>query len=234
MSIAPNTENAQLLPPSRAHLIFGGLSKREFLFVDFYLADPQGNGTEAARKAGFTGTDESLWTTASRLLRRAKVQVEIRRRLGKHIASSEEVLETLTKHARADLTDVLTPTGEFSFKAARNKRILKKLKVKTRYEKDADGNLQPVVEHEFEIHDPQAALDKLGKFHKLFTDRVETESTLSATDISRLGDALLTAMMQASARMREAQQDQQPAQLSSGSSKADAQDSAPTAPADHK
>src|ERR1044071_5940331 len=110
--ITPEVVNPpQLLPPAKAHLLFGGLTKREFFFVDYYLADPEGNGTEAARKAGFTGTDESLWTTASRLLRRAKVQAEIRRRLGNHIASSEEVLERLTKQARADLTDVLDRDG---------------------------------------------------------------------------------------------------------------------------
>jgi terminase small subunit-like protein len=173
--------------PAKPHLIFGGLSKREYLFVDYWLADPEGNGTEAARKAGFTGTDESLWTTASRLLRRAKVQAEIRRRLGTHIASSEEVLETLTKHARADLTDVLTPTGEFSYKAARNKRLLKKLKVKKRIEHDKDGNLTEHVEQEFEIHDPQAALEKLGRFHKLFDQQSPTVAVninLHRTDIT--------------------------------------------------
>lgn len=42
--------------------------------------------------------------------------------------------------------------------------------------------------------------------------KVEMESNLSAVDVSRLGDSLLAAMMQASARMREAQVDQQQVQ----------------------
>lgn len=163
--------NAQQIQPAKPHLIFGGLSKREYLFVDFYLADPTGNATDAARKAGFTGTDESLWTTGSRLLRRAKVRHEIRRRLGNHIASSEEVLERLTTHARGDLTDILTSEGEFDLRHVRRSgasKLLKKLKIRKRFEKDSEGNFQPVIEHEYEIHDPQAALEKLGRFHKLF------------------------------------------------------------------
>ena len=179
-AITPEVVNPSQFPlPAKSHLLFGGLSKREFLFVDYYLADPEGNGTEAARKAGFTGTAESLWTTASRLLRRAKVQAEIRRRLGNHIASSEEVLERLTKQARADLTDVLDQDGNFSLSKARQHRILKKLKVKTTTRRTKDGEEIEDVTQEFEIHDPQAADDRLGRYHKLFQD--STPTTVSLT-----------------------------------------------------
>jgi phage terminase small subunit len=178
VSTALNPANQQLPPPAKPHLIFGGLSKREYLFVDYYLADPEGNGTLAARKAGFTGTDESLWTTASRLLRRAKVQAEIRRRLGNHIASADEVLERLTTHARGDLTDVLKPDGSFDLRYAKRKgtsKLLKKLKVKKRIERSQDGKVTEHIDHEYEIHDPQAALVHLGKVHGLFIDKLEVE-----------------------------------------------------------
>jgi hypothetical protein len=134
--------------------------------------------------AGYTDDKDCAAVIASQLLRSPKVKQEIKRRLGKAVASGEEVLELLTKHARADLTDILTPSGEFDYQRARRKRLLKKLKVKTTTDKD--GSVR--VEQEFEIHDPQAALEKLGRFHKLFTDRVET--TDGPSDPTRLASDL--------------------------------------------
>lgn len=196
-AITPEIVSSQ----SKPYPLFGDLTFRQNSFVNHYLAQ-NGNGTLAARLAGYPDDDNQLAVTAHRLLRNPKVILEIQRRLGKSIASADEVLETLTKHARSDLTDVLTPTGEFDFRLARRKRILKKLKVKKRYEKDSEGNLQPVIEQEYEIHDPQAALEKLGKFHKLFTDKTETEISLSDSDVDRLGDSIIRAMMEAASRKR--------------------------------
>jgi phage terminase small subunit len=50
--------------------------------------------------------------------------------------------------------------------------------------------------------DKLKALELVGKFHKLFTDRVESEPSFSESDIERLGASLLSAMLEASARMR--------------------------------
>ena len=58
------------------------------------------------------------------------------------------------------------------------------------------------IEREYEIHDPQAALEKLGRFHKLFTDRVETEINLSDTDVARIGESLMSSLMEAAQRRR--------------------------------
>jgi phage terminase small subunit len=151
---------------------FGGLTLKQSKFLDNFLTNPDtlGNGTKSVIAAGYTDDKDCAAVIASQLLRSPKVKQEIKRRLGKAVASGEEVLELLTKHARADLTDILTPSGEFDYQRARRKRLLKKLKIKTTTDKD--GSVR--VEQEFEIHDPQAALEKLGRFHKLFTDRVET------------------------------------------------------------
>lgn len=56
--------------------------------------------------------------------------------------------------------------------------------------------------------DKLKALELAGKYHKLFTERVESESVLAPADIARLGESLLTAMMDAAQRMREAQAEQ--------------------------
>jgi hypothetical protein len=105
--------------------------------------------------------------TAHRLLKKPKIRLEIERRLGVAVASSQEVLERLTQQARADLGEILEPDGSFDVQRAKRRGKSKLLK-KIKYDKDT-GKLV-----ELEIHDPQAALEKLGRFHKLFTDRVET------------------------------------------------------------
>jgi hypothetical protein len=184
-----------------AEKLFGGLSRLESAFVDHYLADPRGNASEAAKKAGYKSDNpEALWATASRLLRRVRVRNEIARRLGTNVASSTEVLEILSRHARSDLTDLLDSNGDFDLKRAKRLRILKKLKVKTRFEKDSEGNLNPVTEQEFEIHDPQAAADKLGKFHGFLLDRVETNLP------EKLAEQFFNLLQQAAQRRAEEQQ----------------------------
>ena len=164
------------------------LTPRTNLFINHWLVT--GNGTESARLAGFPGDDNCLAACASRLLRSAKVQSEIRRLLGKHIASPEEVIVGLTNHARGDLAEVLEPDGSFNLQEAKRRgvsKLLKKLKVKTRYEKDADGNVVPIVEQEFELHDAQAAMVHLGRVHKLFVDRVEVkDETVEPDSLSPL------------------------------------------------
>ena len=178
---------------------FGGLTLKRSSFCDHYILT--GNATDATIKAGYTLDRDSAAQIGSRLLRNVKIQAEIKRRLGIAICSPDEVLETLSKHARADLTDVLTADGEFSFARAKARRLLKKLKVKTRTDKDGCVT----VEKEFEIHDPQAALEKLGRFHKLFTDRVETESTVDSKLLASEVVQLLVALAE---RSRAAQLDQ--------------------------
>lgn len=161
------TEIATTQPtkPRKPLPLFGDLTLRQNSFVDHYLQT--GNATEAAKRAGYDADRNNLAVIGSQLLRSLKIKQEIKRRLGKSIATGSEVLERLTLHARGDITDVLNDAGEFDLKRARSRRLLKKLKVKT----DKDGS----VSHEYEIHDPQAALEKLGRFHKLFTDRVEVD-----------------------------------------------------------
>lgn len=197
-----STDLQQLQPSVHPdiHARFNDLSPRQTRFIDRYLVTS--NATESAIYAGYQGTEQTIAATASRLLRNHKIRLEIQRRLGKSVASPSEVLETLTRHARADLTDVLTPEGEFDYKLARRKRILKKLKVKHRYEKDSEGNLQPVTEQEYEIHDPQSALEKLGRFHKLFDNQatpVQVNITVERTELTPILQHALGAALEVEA-----------------------------------
>lgn len=180
---APIETRQQLQPqPLTIPADFGGLTLKQSAFCDHYILT--GNATDAAVKAGYTQNRDAAAVSGSQLLRNPKVQAEIKRRLGISIASGSEVLETLTKHARADLTDVLDSQGQLSWTKAKAKRLLKKLKTKKTIRRTKDGEEIEDITYEYEIHDPQSALEKLGRFHKLFDQSPTTNVTINV-DASR-------------------------------------------------
>lgn len=153
------------------------LTAKEQLFINAYLGEAYFNATRAARLAGYRGNDNVLGVAGHRLLRKAKVSGVVNERINEAAMSANEVLARLSKQARGSLAQVLTEDGEFDLAAARASGfddLLKKLKVKRtiRRERGSQDEIEDVT-YEYEIHDPQAALVHLGKFHKLFIERME-------------------------------------------------------------
>lgn len=170
------------------------LTPKEALFVNAYLGDARFNATEAMRLAGYKGSDNVLGVTAYRLLRKPKIVNLVIERLNEAAMSANEVLARLSKQARGSLADVLTEDGEFDLAAARKSGfhdLLKKLKVKktVRRERGGTDEIEDVT-YEYEIHDAQAALVHLGKFHKLFADRVEHANSDGTPLMVPIADAL--------------------------------------------
>ena len=149
------------------------LSIKHQRFVEEYLQNS--NATEAYQTV-YPGVNRT--TAASngwRLLRNARIAEAIQARLDQAAMPADEVLSRITDHARADIDDFLNADGSFDLtKARRGKRtaLLKKLKTKTTTRTVGEMEVQ-TVEVEFELHDAQAALVHLGKYHKLFADRTE-------------------------------------------------------------
>lgn len=77
------------------------LKERHRRFVDAYFANG-GNGVEAARAAGFSGSPAVLATRASELLRRADVKAAMKERVeaDPSIADRDELLRFFTRVAR--------------------------------------------------------------------------------------------------------------------------------------
>lgn len=135
------------------------------------------NGTEAARRAGYTGDDATLAVTASRLLRNAKVMAAYDELLKESAMSAAEVLMHLTDIARGDLADSLNSMGGIDPLEAKRRgkaHLLKRLKIKTTYVpgKSDEGDTE-IHETEVEMYDRLRALELLGKAHRLFVDRQE-------------------------------------------------------------
>lgn len=171
------------------------LTLKQKLFIDHYLKSR--NGTQAARLAGYSGNDVTLAAVAYENLRKPQIRFEIDRQLDAYILTANEVLEGLTRHAQGSLADVLNDEGEFDFKAAKRlgtDKLLKKLKVKRRTIHSENGSDETIIEHEYEIHDAQAALVHLGKYHRLFGDRNESVSVNIDVDASDLAKILQSAL----------------------------------------
>lgn len=153
-----------------------GLSPKQTLFIEAYVGPARFNGTKAAEIAGYKQTPGALRVTATRLLANANIRAEVDARMQAMIMPASEVLNRLGRHASASLADVLTEDGEFDLKEAKRKGnddLLKKLKVRTSTRHYKDGESEDTTTYEYEIHDPQAALVHLGRYHKLFTDKTE-------------------------------------------------------------
>lgn len=189
------------------------LSIKHQRFVEEYLQNS--NATEAYQ-AVYPGVNRT--TAASngwRLLRTARVAEAIQARLDQAAMPADEVLARITDQARADIDDFLDTDGAFDLtKARRGKRtaLLKKLKTKTTTRIVGEMEVQ-TVEVEFELHDAQAALGMLGKYYKLFADKLEiggkdggpiqTEQTVKP-DLSKLTVDELLQMRQMMAKTTDA------------------------------
>jgi hypothetical protein len=163
------------------------LTPKESLFVSAYLGEARFNATQAARVAGYRGSDGVLNVTAHRLLRNPKVSAIVNGRINEAAMSSNEVLSRLSDIARGKVTDVLDDDGKLDLGLAKQRgtvSLLKKVKSK-RTSKKVDSISSDSDEHEtletaliyeeveFEMYSAHEALRDLGKYHKLFTEKME-------------------------------------------------------------
>lgn len=118
------------------------LAERRKLFVEYYLGDARGNGTKAARLAGYEYPSEEAY----RLLRNAQVRARIDERLAEIAMSANEVLAELSDIGRAEWRDFV--------------EVL---------EWDDEGKPLKV---RMDLRSKVASLELLGKHHALFTDNV--------------------------------------------------------------
>ncbi len=120
------------------------LTQRQRLFVEAYLVNP--NGREAARAAGYSGDDNTLSTRAFELMRNPKIAELIGVRVEEAVMRSNEVLSELSAIAKADWQDFLE------------------------VRRDKDGE---IISATLKLADKIKSLELLGKYHKLFSERVD-------------------------------------------------------------
>ncbi len=140
-----------------------GLTYKQRLFVDAYLGRANGNATEAARLAGYKGSEVTLASVGYENLRKPQIAARIEARLTASAMSASEVLARLSEQARASLDDFGQGLGDRLLldlgKAQRRGklRLLKKLS----YNQNGD----PAIE----LYSAQAALKLLAQYHGLLS-----------------------------------------------------------------
>jgi hypothetical protein len=128
------------------------------------------NGAKAARMAGYS--ERSARQIASELLTFPDVKVAVDARMKALVMSADEVLGRLSEQARADISPYLT---------SREGALYSLYLDLDRLKADGLGHLIKEIWETPEgirvkIHDAQAALVQLGRYHKLFVDQVDLKS----------------------------------------------------------
>lgn len=102
--------------------------------------------------------------------------------------SEAEALARIAEHARGSLAEFADVVTIADLKDHPKAHLIKKLI--TDVIQGSDGKI--TYRSRFELHDPQKALDMIGKHHKLFTDKVEiVDETLSDEErINRISTIL--------------------------------------------
>jgi PBSX family phage terminase large subunit len=129
-----------------------------------------------------TGYDVAR-TKSSQIFAKGNVRAEIRRRLREGAMSADEVLFRLREQAQATHKPwIRVDAGGFIYfdfsdsEAKRNLHLIKKIKTKRERRVEGRGELAQEWEGEWvevELHDPQKALDMIGKYHNLFKEKEE-------------------------------------------------------------
>lgn len=148
------------------------------LFVD-ELFNLNMNGAKAAIAAGYS--EKGARQQAHRLLTNVDIQGEIQVRLAEKHMGADEVLARLADHARMQIDDYIRVVkGQVTVNVQAMKRDGKSHLIKS----IKPGKYGTIIE----FHDVQRALELIGKYHALFTDRIKIDDWRSqAIDDIRAG-----------------------------------------------
>lgn len=157
------------------------LTPKQQAFVNAYMTNGF-NATQAAIKAGYS--EATARVIGHQNLTKLSIQSEIKRLMRDFIMPAEEVLSRLTEHARGDIGDLWNEsTGQVNWEQARalgKTALIKRIKHKTtRVTRGVGESAEDVetFEDEIELHNPQVALQMLGKYHETFVDKLKIEIT---------------------------------------------------------
>ena len=165
--------------------------KREKFVLEVVAGKSQREAYRIAYPTSREWKDAHVDSAASNLMKDIKVSARYNELMGKVVAAAEEkcimtateILETLSNIARADIKDFLefkTAKTVVEKDAETGENIIDYATIINLKDScDVDGKLIQEVSLSnqgkltFKLHDKMAALDKLGKHLKLFTDKVE-------------------------------------------------------------
>jgi phage terminase small subunit len=157
-----------------------GLTKRQEVFIAEYCVHL--DATNAAIKAGYS--KKSAMCQGSQLLANPKVKAEIAKKMGKRCGkleiTSENVLQELAKLAFYDPGALLEPDG--SMKQIKDiddvtRMAVAGMEVVELFEGTGDQKHAYGLCKKIKLADKGQNLERLGRYLKLFTDKIEVDAT---------------------------------------------------------
>ncbi|WP_163998666.1 terminase small subunit [Pyxidicoccus caerfyrddinensis] len=181
---SPSSDRTEPAEPAR------GLTPKQAAFVREYLVDS--NGKQAAIRAGYT--ELSAEVTASKLLRNPKVRESVE--AGKAVVAERaeveavEVLRELKRIGFSDPGRVLDADGALLplHKMPEDiRRAIASVEVEDLFAGKGEERVQVGTLTKVKFWDKPKSLELLGKYLKLFTDKVELGGELKLTHEDALG-----------------------------------------------
>jgi phage terminase small subunit len=145
------------------------LTHKQALFVEYYLGEARGNATQAARMAGYTGTDHALQQRGYELLKKSEVLTRIRARVREVGMTTDEILLELWRVAMAPTAAFMVQTRAATY--------------------DTDGTLLEPMQTRLDYAAKVRALELLMKYNGMFDRKAQGEPVVKAligVDISRI------------------------------------------------
>lgn len=143
------------------------LTAKEQAWAEAYLLTL--SKAEAARRAKYKGDNAQLAVIGWQNYRKLHIQAYLKERLAEMTMPAEEVLRRLTDMASSNISDFAQIRDSKDLVDCENGHVIKKFK-KTNITTEKGSEVETV---ELELYDALSALEKLGRYHALFTDKVE-------------------------------------------------------------
>lgn len=124
------------------------LTPKQKSFADYYIET--GNATEAARKAGYKGSSNTLGVTGSENLRKPIVSAYIKSRMAEidagRIATADEVMKFYTSVMRGEVKDQFGLDAQLADRLNAGKELMKRFAAVDDRQKDALERLDALFE----------------------------------------------------------------------------------------
>ena len=141
------------------------LTGKQKVFVEVYLETL--NATEATRRAGYKGNGKTLRSIGSENLTKPNIKWHIEQRVKDRVMAADEVLDRIGAQARGNIGLFVQDYGGID-----PKKVIEFGHLVESYSVTKNGI-------SIKMHNSQRALELLGKYHQLFTDRVKHEGDIN-------------------------------------------------------
>ena len=152
------------------------LTDKQKAFVNHYLICL--NATEAAKRAGYKGSYDTLRSIGSENLTKPNIREVLGKRMSKLEMSAEETVKRISDIAAGYMLKYIDSQGNLDLQAMRDDdagRLLKKYKKTKRIIPRKDNEPIEVERIEIELYGADAALDKLMRYYGKYNDKVVHE-----------------------------------------------------------